>query len=84
MIESKVLGKSYKTKAAYKTQITKYQKKAKEEIAYLKAGIAKGQKLYLGDSIFGHKNAWSKELKSILKERNLILGEKNDTFFPHL
>lgn len=73
MITSKVLGKSYKTKAAYKTQINKYLKHAKAEHAYLKDAKKKGSKYYLGDPIGKPLQAWFTEIVMIEKEIKLNL-----------
>lgn len=77
MIESKVLGKNYKTKSSYKTQITKYQNVIKADYNELSALIKKGWRLYLGESIFRRKNDLRLEYARILRERNTLLGEKN-------
>lgn len=68
MIASKVLGKSYKTKAAYKSQINKYLKHAKAEHAYLKDLKKKGGKYYLGDPIGKPLQAWFSEIIMIERE----------------
>lgn len=71
---SKILGKTYKTKAAYKIQITKYLKHAREEYEYIKAAKKKGAKYYLGDPIGRQQQMWFTEIILIESEikKNLI------------
>ena len=73
MIKSKVLGKSYKTKAAYKGQITKYRKQIAEELKYLSDAYKKGQKLYLGDRIYPIISKLEVELLLIDREKKINL-----------
>lgn len=68
MVTSKVLGKTYKTKAAYKTQINKYLKHARAEHAYIKEKKKKGEKYYLGENIGRPLQMWFHEIVMIERE----------------
>lgn len=73
MINSKILGKSYKTKASYKTQITKYKRLIQGELSNIKAAKEKGCKLYLGERIDPVINHYELELLRIEKEKKINL-----------
>lgn len=73
MITSKVLGKSYKTKAAYKGQITKYKKHIQSEYDDRVSCRSKGWKLYLGDPILKQINILKYELLRIEREIKINL-----------
>lgn len=73
MITSKLLGKSYKTKAAYKGQINKYLKISKENLSDIKACEKKGWKTYLGDPIAKHRRAWEMEVLRVEREIKINL-----------
>lgn len=75
MITSKVLGKTYKTKGAYKAQINKYLKHAKAEHAYISEAKKKGAKYYLGDPIGRQLQIWFNEIVMIEREMKINLYE---------
>lgn len=72
MYVSKVLGKSYKTKAAYKAQLTKYKKFAASELKHIQDMEKRGARLYLGDPIAKHRRAWEVEELLIARELRII------------
>lgn len=73
MITSKVLAKSYKTKAAYKAQITKYEKYCKEHLKDLQDCLKRGWNIYLGDPIRPQIRSYEMELLRIERERKINL-----------
>lgn len=73
MIKSKILGKSYKTKAAYKTQIRKYLKISKDNLEHIQSCEKRGWKTYLGDPIAKHRRAWEMEILRVEREIKINL-----------
>jgi hypothetical protein len=73
MITSKILGKTYKTKPAYKAQINKYEKHARHQLSLIQDGIKKGWGTWLGDPIAKHRRAWEVEVLKIEKEKKINL-----------
>jgi hypothetical protein len=69
MITSKILGKSYKTKATYKTQINKYEKMIEELLIDLLKCKELGWRLYLGDPILPQIRECRSELSRVGKEK---------------
>ena len=71
MITSKILAKTYKTKAAYKAQINKYEKYCKSHLKDLQDCAKKGWKTYLGDPIRPQIRSFEMELLKIEREKKI-------------
>ena len=76
MIRSNILGKSYKTVASYKTNITKYEKQIKRELECREEGYKKGWATYLGDPINPQIRSLKRELFHIKIERDKVISGK--------